>query len=525
LLIALGLGVATYVITSETGATQIEQVRAASRSTAEIPAPSFILFMIFSFLYMLWATLPLSIGGGSQFDPGRLMMYPISLPKLFALDLASELTSLSSVFAIPAIVAIAAAAGLATGSVVKPLIAATIAILLGITLAKWLATSIGALVRKRRTRGETLLALIGALAGLAGAFIGQLWPIIMEHQEWFRALRWTPSGAVAIAMSDGLRASGTADYLTAILVLAGYSLILIRATYWVARRSVLGKGNGGRRSVVTTPGYQVNYGGWQLPFVSPDMTAIIEKESRYALRNAQLRTLGLMPLILLAVRFMNTGSSFGRAGTLAPDSAQRVNTFLYYGEGLMATVGILYVFLILSGVACNSFAFDGAGMRTIILSPVERRKVLIGKNLVITVVALLFSIALLVINQLVFSDLTATALLFVSLTFIIFAVFIALTGNWFSIRFPKQMRFGKRMNVSGVAGLLLLPLLLLMALPPLGATTIGYLTQSLLVEYATLTLLAALALLVYLPIVKIQGESLARHERTILEAVSKDLEV
>jgi hypothetical protein len=64
-----------------------------------------------------------------------------------------------------------------------------------------------------------------------------------------------------------------------------------------------------------------------------------------------------------------------------------------------------------------------------------------------------------------------------------------------------------------------------MALPPLGATTIGYLTQSLLVEYATLTLLAALALLVYLPIVKIQGESLARHEQTILEAVSKDLEV
>jgi hypothetical protein len=111
------------------------------------------------------------------------------------------------------------------------------------------------------------------------------------------------------------------------------------------------------------------------------------------------------------------------------------------------------------------------------------------------------------------------------LSFIVFAVLISVTGNWFSIRFPKQMQFGKRMNVSGVAGLLLLPLLLLMALPPLAAIAIGYLTRSLLVEYVTLASFAAFALLVYFPIVRMQGDSLERHERTILETVSKDLEV
>lgn len=523
-LIAFGLGIAAYVITSETGSAHIEQVRAASRAATEIPPPSFIVFMIFAFLYMLWATLPLSIGGGSQFDPGRLLMYPISLRKLFALDLASELTSLSSLFAIPAILAIAVGAGLATGSLVKALMAAAIAILLGIALSKWLATSIGALIRKRRTRGETLLALIGALAGLSGAFIGQLWPIIMQHQDWFRALRWTPPGAVAIAMTDGLLSSGGVDYFTALLVLAAYTLILIYATYWIAQRSVLGRGESSRRTSVRVNVSQGKYTGWQLPFVSPDLAAIIEKESRYALRNAQLRMLALMPLILLAVRFMNT-RGFAQAGNLSPDSARRVNDFFYYGEGLMATAGVLYVFLILSGVACNSFAFDGGGMRAVILSPIERRKVLIGKNLVIAIVCLVFSIALLLINQLIFGDLTLATLLFVTLSFVIFAVFMSLTGNWFSIRFPKQMRFGKRMNVSGVAGLLLLPLLVLMALPPLAVTVIGYLTQSLLVEYGTLALLAVFALLVYFPTVKVQGESLARNERTILEVVSKDLEV
>jgi predicted permease len=524
LVIALGLGIATYVITSETGAAHIEQARAASRGAAEIPPPSFILFMIFSFIYMLWATLPLSIGGGSQFDPGRLLMYPISLRKLFALDVASELTTLSSLFAVPSILAMAVGAGLAMGSLGKAIAAATLAILLGIALAKWLATSIGALIKKRRTRGETLLALIGALAGLSGAFIGQLWPIVMQHQHWFRGLRWTPPGAIATALTDGLGPSGAVDYATALVVLVAYALILIFATFWVAQRAVLGRGEGGRRKSVPANSGREAYSAWQLPLVSDDLAAIVEKESRYALRNAQLRMLALMPLILLAVRFMNT-RGFGQAGSLSPDAAHRMNDFLYYGEGLMATAGVLYVFVILSGVACNSFAFESGGMRTLILSPIERRKVLIGKNLVITVVCLVFSLALLLINQLIFRDLTLAALLFVILSFVVFAVFISITGNWFSIRFPKPMKFGKRMNVSGVAGLLLLPLLLLMALPPLAATAVGYLSQSLLVEYVTLALFAAFAFLIYFPIVRKQGNLLERHERTILETVSKDLEI
>ena len=67
-------------------------------------------------------------------------------------------------------------------------------------------------------------------------------------------------------------------------------------------------------------------------------------------------------------------------------------------------------------------------------------------------------------------------------------------------------------------------MILLMALPPLGAVAAGYLSRSLFVEYVTLALLAALALLLYFPLVNFQGRSLERHEREILDAVSKDLE-
>ena len=74
---------------------------------------------------------------------------------------------------------------------------------------------------------------------------------------------------------------------------------------------------------------------------------------------------------------------------------------------------MLYVFLILSGLFCNQFAFEHAGMRTFILSPLDRKNILIGKNMAISAVALIFSAGLLVINQLVFRDLTRGALLFV----------------------------------------------------------------------------------------------------------------
>jgi hypothetical protein len=524
IVVALGLGIATYAILSESGVAQLAQVRAASRSTAKLPEASFILFLIFAFLYMLWATLPLSIGGGSQFDPGRLLMYPISLKKLFAIDLVSELASLSSLFAVPAIFAMAIGAGLATGSLFKALVAAALAILLGIAFAKWLTTSIGSLLKRRRTRGETLLAFIGAIAGLSGAFIGQLWPIIIKHSEWFDVLRWTPPGAVATAMSDGLTPRGSSVYFLSLTVLAAYTVVLIVATFWIAQRSVLGAGEAKGRKKETETVQTEAYTGWSLPLVSSDLSALIEKESRYALRNAQLKMLALMPLILLAVRFMNARRGIGRTGSLAPDSAERVHHFMHYGDPLIATGGVLYVFMIISGLACNAFAFDGAGLRTLILSPVQRRKILISKNVVISTVCLVFSTLLLIVNQIVFRDLTLPKITFVFLSFLIFAAFMSVVGNWFSISFPRQMKFGKRMNVSGVAGLLLLPLVLLMAVPPFIAIMAGFLTSSLLVEYVTLAAFASFALLLYFPLVSFQGSSLERHELEILEAVSKDLE-
>jgi hypothetical protein len=135
-------------------------------------------------------------------------------------------------------------------------------------------------------------------------------------------------------------------------------------------------------------------------------------------------------------------------------------------------------------------------------------------------VALIFSAGLLTVNQLVFRDITLGALLFVVLSFLTFLPLMSIMGNWCSIRFSKRMKFGKRLNVSGVVGLLLIPMIVVLALPPLAATAAGYVAQSLLVEYATLGVLAALSMGFYLVILNTQAESLQRREIEILETVN-----
>jgi hypothetical protein len=282
-------------------------------------------------------------------------------------------------------------------------------------------------------------------------------------------------------------------------------------TYWIARRAALGM-EGRRRQKTVVPAEPMSgYSGWQLPLVSAELSAVVEKEARYAMRNAQVRMMALMPLILLVIRAVNA-QRLGNART-AP------GIFVTYGSGLLATGGVLYVFLILAGLSCNHFAFEEGGMRTLILSPIDRRKILLGKNIAITMLALVFATILLTLNTIVFRDLDTSKLLFIGLSFVVFAALSSTIGNWLSIRFPKRMRFGKRLNVSGVAGVLLIPMVIVLSTPPILATLVGLFTRSLVYEYVTLFAFAVLSVGFYFLMLKFQGRSLQKREIEILEAV------
>jgi len=515
LIVAIGFGFGAYALTSPEIGFEAFRARNPDRA-AEIPSAEFILFSLFALCYLFWAIIPISMGSSRQFEPGHVLLYPISLRRLFAIDLLSEVASLQSIFAIPAILAIGIGAGLGSGNLLRAMLITIIAIAFGVALAKGVSTSVGALLRKKRTRGETLLALIGVVVGVGGALFGQIAPALFRHFDSLPALRFTPPGAIAHALTRGLLRGETAGYVLTLTTLVAYTVVLIILTFWLARRAIMGGGKRKRKRAVAQQPRDENYTGWEVPLVSPELSAILEKELRYISRNAQVRMMALMPFILLIVRLINrrnfSSRDMGGGNSLATD-------FFTYGEGLILTIGILYSFLILSGLYCNQFAFEHAGMRSLILSPVDRTKVLIGKNLATSLVVLILSVALIVLNHLVFGDVTRGALLFAGLSFLVFAAMLSVMGNWFSVRFPKTMKFGKSSNVSGVVGVLLIPMIGLLTLPPLAAVAAGFVAGSLFVVYVTLGVLAALSIGFYVLIIASQGEALERRELAILEVV------
>ena len=159
-------------------------------------------------------------------------------------------------------------------------------------------------------------------------------------------------------------------------------------------------------------------------------------------------------------------------------------------------------------------------MRALVLAPVSRRLMLAAKNAAVTFISLLLVTAGVFVGGLVFGDLTPRTLLFVALDFVVTAALYALYGNLLSMHFPARVRFGKRMNRSGVAGLLLFPFFLLLLVPPGAAIAAAHFARSLAAKYVILAVFASLSVALYLLLLPAQARALERRELEILEAVT-----
>jgi hypothetical protein len=508
LMFAAGIGVAAYALLDETSPTHAVALR------GDAVEPMLLLFGMLSVIFMMWAFVPLGMGSGNQFDPGRLLLYPVSLRKLFLIDLASELASLASIFAIPALLAIGIAAGSASGNFARALAACVCAAAFGLALSKLFATTVTALMRARRGRGETLLALVGVVAAFSGVLMQQGVRLASGAKSFPPALRWTPPGALVAALTEGSRAGGAGVYALSLATLAVYALAGTWLTYRVAVRALAAGGGGGRsRAALAAQTRAPLKAGWQLPLVSRAVSTVFEKELRYAVRNAQLRVMTLMPVVMtVALRLGVSPRGEGFGGAL-PSAAP-------YLEGARAGLGVMYVFIVTSALTANCFGYDGAGMRAFVLAPVPRRAILLGKNMAMLCVLLASAALVTAANQLIYGDLGARALAFGALAFLFDAGVFFASGNLFSLRFPKRMRFGKRTSASGAAGLLMIPVFLVIAAVPALCVLAGWLAQSVVVEYVILAAFAIVSVSAYFLLLDAQARELERRELDILGVVA-----
>jgi ABC-2 type transport system permease protein len=508
---AVGVGVGAYVLSTHS-------VERGGLGAREVSAGFAVLLFIFTIMFLMWALMPLALGGGNRFEPSRMLLYPVSLGRLFAFDFLSDLTGLTSVFVVPSLVALCVGVGFGRGNFWAGLMVACVAVAFGLSFSKLLSVGVGALMRSRRTRGEAALAIVGATLGLTGVLMGQLMPYLQRHSDSLGAARWTPPGAAADALARGLFAGDTRALAVSTLTLGAYTVVCLLLAYRVARRTALGVGGGMTKrkaapaaEAATHAGRAEGYAGWQLPFVSQEFSALFEKEVRYAMRNAQLRVIAVMAVALTVVLRLGPAGAGSRRmwGGLTP-----------YAEGAGAVFSVIYIFMLVSPVSTNLFGYDGAGMRALVLSPVSRRTMLLAKNAAVTLISLLLVVVGVGVGGFFLGDLTAPVLLFALLAFVTTAALFAPFGNWLSLQFPKRVQFGKRMNRSGVAGLLLLPLFFVLLLPPAVAVAAAHFAGSYVVKYVILAVFALLSVGLYALVLPLQGRSLERRELEVLEAVT-----
>ena len=503
LTVAAAVGAGAYFISARAGGGE-----------AQLRAGFVVLLFIFTLAFAAWGLTPVALGGGSRFEPSRMLLYPVSLGKLFALDFLSDLTSLTTLFIAPTLLAVGAGVGLGRGRLAAGLAVSACAVAFGLSFSKLLSLGVGALMRSRRTRGETLLALLGAAVAMLSVLMGQLMPLLERYSARLEGARWTPPGAAAYAFARGLSDGGVGALAVSLLTLGAYTALCVLLSYRVARRTALSvDGAGGKRKARAgrEAAREEGYAGWRLPFVSPQFSAVFEKELRYAVRNAQLRVIALMAVGLTVIF---------RMGPAGVSSRRAWPALTPYAEGAGAVFSVVYIFMLVSPLTTNLFGYDGAGARALVLSPASRRTILLAKNAALTLVSLLLVAVGVFVGGLFFGDLTPRTLLFALLAFATTAALFTPFANWLSLQFPKRVEFGKRMNRSGVAGLLLVPLFVLLLLPPAAAVAAAHFAGSHALKYVILAAFALLSAVFYALVLPSQGRSLERRELEVLEAVT-----
>lgn len=227
---------------------------------------------------------------------------------------------------------------------------------------------------------------------------------------------------------------------TGMLALYGGALFLV---FWRRLRAQYrGEDLSEGRAASTAPAAAVQE-GWRLPWISGALTAMLEKETRYTLRNGFMVMNLVIPLFVPVV--------FGLAG-----SAQaRTERFFQTDPGVIYFGCITYMLLVTMHVPSNHFAFEGHGIQLLLMAPVRFREVAAAKNLFYSIIAAGEVIAIWLVLT-VLGKMPGALATVVTLSAVPFLLLSQLTaGNLLSIHFPRRFDFNKfKQRQSGMSVLL-----------------------------------------------------------------------
>jgi ABC-2 type transport system permease protein len=336
---------------------------------------------------------------------------------------------------------------------------------------------------------------------------------------------WLPYGAAAAAQGRSL---------PALAGIAGMGLIGIaslRRSYRTTLRMYMGDFNTGRArrksKIKVAPENsskinarirgQASFLEKRLPWISEQASASALMCFRSLMRAPEVKMMLLTPVFVLIVF---SGMLAGRGGNVSV----LVRPLIALG---MAAFILIFG---MTGFLGNQFAFDRSGFRAFVLSCAPRREILLGKNLALLPLALLWMVFIIGVSQWK-NPMRPDHLAAVLLQTIPMYLLFCLTGNMLSILSPIALKTGSGQPASHqgirvlfqIVFMLIVPVLIGFTLIPLGVEALFTLMKWAVWFPAFLVLgiiQVAVMLWLYRVVLNWQGGLLQRHEQKILEIIS-----
>jgi hypothetical protein len=195
---------------------------------------------------------------------------------------------------------------------------------------------------------------------------------------------------------------------------------------------------------------------------------------------------------------------------------------------------VMYTFLGMCNLMFNQFGFDRGGFRQLVLLPVPRRQILLGKNLAFLPITLGIGLTFLLITKIALR-ISFTVVLAAGLQLVAAFVLLSIAGNLISVLVPYRVTPGsmKRTKTSAMTSFLifisrlLIPAAMVpMLLPPatgLLMSRLGWLPAGPVNLLFSMVLLVLLVFFYWLSLPGL-GNMLLRREKQILQVVTEKVE-
>ena len=486
-------------------------------------------------------------------DIGRIMYLPISLRDIFLLNYFASYLTLSIILFLPAMLGLSLGLAISRGFSMLLMVPLVLGFVFMITswtycLRGWL---VRLMVNKRRRRA--------IIAGITVAFIllSQLPNLLTNvlpnlHESRQRSVQQAPSETQPnvsnrVQSPDRINLVLTVNKVVPLLWVAYGAMTLVMGSIWPAvfgaagllligglglRRAYLGtirfyQGQVESKRIKRLPEQEktatVKRNLLERPLAGPLQEALVLAIVffRSLIRAPEVK-MGLATNMIILAIFGGT-LVFRRSGALSDE----FKPFVISGAAAFTFFGMLQLFF-------NQFGYDRSGFRTLVLLPVQRKYILIGKNLALIPIVIVIGLVFLTLVKFLLS-VPLTVVLAAWLQLAAAFLLLSMAGNLTSVLVPfrvapgslKRTKFTPMMTLKIILTHLMFPMIMFpLFIPPV----LGLLFSSLgWLSAVTVNLLFSAIMLVpvaffYQLSLRSLGDLLQQREKNILQVVTQEVE-